>query len=187
MFCGLGKLISLLILLCFFSCSNNQEENSVILSCDKEFVSYSTLIKDGIIIRNKANWSSIDGCIRSSNSESFKLIKELLYIKQKVGSEEVWYPYLLLSSNSGLSYTELLPFVSYSITNSLISKTDSTYTFHQVRQIVNGDIEEELIITLNRNWLPIEEKELKVNMGEQKCHFKAIDFSLKERPKRKCD
>ena len=100
-------------LFCFSSCSNTQEGEHVILSFNEEFVSYSTFTDNGIIVREKMNWTSTDNCISSSKTESLKLDKDILYTKQEIEKQEVWYPYLLLSSNKGVSYTELLPFVSF--------------------------------------------------------------------------
>ena len=181
----INKLIVLLILFCFSSCSNSQEGEHVILSFNEEFVSYSTFTDNGIIVREKMNWTSTNNCISSSKTESLKLDKDILYIKQEIEKQEVWYPYLLLSSNKGVSYTELLPFVSFSVTNSLVNKTDSTYTVHQVRRIINGDIEREILITLNEDWLPIKEKELSVPFGEQKREYRLTDYSIKI-PKDNC-
>ena len=183
----INKLIISLTLFYFSSCSNAQEVEYVVLSFNEEFVSYSTFTDNGIIVREKLNWASTDNCISSSKTENFKLVKDILYIKQEVEKQEVWYPYLLLSSNMGVSYTELLPFVSFSITNNLVNKTDSTYTVHQVRRIINGDIEREVLITLNKNWLPIKEKQLSVPFGEQKKEYRLTDYSVKRIPKTKCD
>lgn len=181
----INKSIILVALFWFSSCSNAQERESVVLSFDKKFISYSTFIDSGTIVREKLSWDNDNDCISSSETENFKLVKDVLFIKQVIQHQDLWYPYLLLSSNEGLSYSKLLPYTSYTITNNLVYKTDSTYKFHQIRREVNGHIEREVLITLNENWLPIEEIELKVPFGEQEKEYRLTTYP-EEIPQKMC-
>ena len=177
----------LLVFAYFSFCSNVQEKRHVVLSSsDDELHCYSISVNDDYFVREKLVLSSSDTCILSSKTESFKLIGDILYIKQNIVQQEVWYPYLLLTSNKGVSFSELLPFASFVITNCLISKTDSTYTIHQVRRVVNGEVEKELLITLNRDWLPIREKELKAPFGEPLKEYSLIKYPTEKIPKGFC-
>ena len=94
---------------------------------------------------------------------------------------------MLLNSSHGVSYPDLSTVISYTITNSLIGKTDSTDMLHEVKREVNGYINSETLISLSIDWLPISIEQLEVPFGEQEQNYSLLDFSLDVIPEGFCE
>jgi hypothetical protein len=183
-----NNLIFILTLMCLTSCSKAQDKKHVFLSTlDNQLINYSRTGDNGLFIRTRLEISNTDDCIISSKIESFKLIDDILYVKQNIQQQEIWYPYLLLNSGKCIAYSEVLPFATFLVTNCLLEISEESYTIHHVIQTANGDVERESLITLNKNWIPVKEKQLRVPFGEDLREYNEVEYSNGKIPKKRCN
>lgn len=99
--------------------------------------------------------SAKNQCVNSELEERFKVENDILYKEISVQNTPNWVPYLILQQGKCVTSPNWDHFGSLSVSNcTLFMDSDSIVYQMQVRR-VNGNVEEEKIITLNEEYLPI--------------------------------
>lgn len=160
----LGAVILLLI-----GCNNkntsdpNYVARVVTQRLDDEIVGYSLSTKYSTDVGFTISTKEIDAnrkCIMSMHEDVYKVENGILYKLDTIQNVAHWLPYLLLSQGKCIVSPLIDHFGSLSVTNCTLSiDTDSIVYQTQVRR-VNGNIEKEEIIVLNRDYLSIKRTEL---------------------------
>lgn len=185
--------ILLLILIYLTSCEKPNRVGKVFLieknqstGQTGDLIMYTRSNVDDYFVRKETQISEKRNCVKFQREKYFKLADNVLSIKQNILGQEIWYPYLLLKSGKCISFSEIGHFGTYIITNCTLDFREGNYTIHQVVQPANGEIETESIITLNEQWLPINEKFIKVPFGEELTERIATDRSISEYSMERC-
>lgn len=153
--------------------SYNTEPVSVIMSQhitgDDSTIGYQIFTKavekEGFSIkREKLN--AYANCIESHKIERYKVANDILYISVNINNIRHWLPYLFLEPGKCIVHPQFDHFGTVSVSNCTLERDSLTTTFQQKIERVNGDMESEYIITLNKDFLPVQIVEISLPFDE---------------------
>jgi hypothetical protein len=109
--------------------------------------------------------------VSSQTKDLYKIADGAMYKLVEINQVDHWLPYLILEPGKCIVIPEIDHFGTVSISNCTLEIENGEIVFQRKKTRVNGNVESEELVTLNRYYIPTEVREISVFLKDYTSIF----------------